>query len=308
MNLKRQYSEFLGFKMRLHQNGKKKSGAIRYTVISHIGEKAERNIKREARRLIKQMQNPRDRMAGYKAVNRYNAFVTGIHNYYEIATHASCDFAKIAYSIKKSITARFRTHVKRQGKHLAKHIRKRYGQSKQLRYIHNTAVAPIGYIQHRHPLFKRKAVNQYTPEGRKQIHENLSNIDSRMLAALMRHPVENRSIEYNDNRLSLYCAQKGCCYVSGVSLEIDKMHCHHKQAVSAGGNDSYMNLVLLTDDVHRLVHARREDTIQRYLGGLNLTGKQLKKLNGLRKRLELDAIEDRSTSSVSNALKEVERK
>lgn len=54
-----------------------------------------------------------------------------------------------------------------------------------------------------------RIVNKYTPEGREAIHKNLVGIDMSILHYLMRNPVGNQTIEYNDNRLSLYCAQKG---------------------------------------------------------------------------------------------------
>ena len=38
----------------------------------------------------------------------------------------------------------------------------------------------------------------------------------------------SRSIEYADNRISLYAAQYGKCAVTGRELEFDEIHCHHK--------------------------------------------------------------------------------
>ena len=38
VNLKKQYSEFLGFKMKVKPKGKK-NGKVKYTVVSHVSDK-----------------------------------------------------------------------------------------------------------------------------------------------------------------------------------------------------------------------------------------------------------------------------
>ena len=106
----------------------------------------------------------------------------------------------------------------------------------------------------------------------------------------MRNPILNMSIEYNDNRLSLYCSQQGKCAVAGKILEIDRIHCHHKTAKHLGGNDSYANLTLVDVNVHVLIHATKEETINKYLAWLKLNEKQLAKINKLRNLLNLNEI------------------
>jgi hypothetical protein len=277
INLTRHFSEFLGFKLKLHPNGKN-----RHTVKSHISSKAETKIKTKAKALIKEIQRPKDGNGGYKAVLNYNAFVIGIHNYYNKATHVSLDFTKIAFSVKKSLKARLKTGLKPTGKHLPDCIKERYGSSSQLKYVHNTALAPISYIQHKNPMFKKLIINKYTIEGREEIHNNLEYVDMGIMLYLMQNPVIGRSMEYNDNRLSLYSAQLGKCAVTKAVLEIGGMHCHHKTPVHLGGGDNYMNLVLVTDEVHRLIHAVDTDIIAKYLEKLDLNKRQLAKVNKLR--------------------------
>lgn len=151
-----------------------------------------------------------------------------------------------------------------------------------MRYVHNTALAPISFVQHKNPMFKKLIINKYTAEGRAEIHKNLEHVDMNILLYLMRNPVIGRSIEYNDNRLSLYSAQKGKCAVTKAKLEIGSMHCHHKTPSHLGGGDGYMNLVFVTDDVHRLIHAVHADIIAKYLEMLNPDKKQLAKINKFR--------------------------
>lgn len=50
---------------------------------------------------------------------------------------------------------------------------------------------------------KKKVINNYTAEGRAEIHKMLKTVNIMILHYMMRNPILNRSIEYNDNRLSL---------------------------------------------------------------------------------------------------------
>lgn len=281
-NLKRHYSEFLGFQIRLHPKGKTKSGKTRYTVKSHITKKAERKIKDSLHKQIKSVQNPIGNRSGHASVGCYNAYVMGVHNYYEIATHVAQDFYKISHSSYKSLKARMKKRIKRTGQYILLYIQKKYGDSQQMRYVYDTALAPIGYIKHRSPSMLRVAVNKYTTDGRAYIHSKLEKVDIQILTYLMRNPVRGKSIEYNDNRLSLYCGQGGKCAISEQDLEIGQLHCHHIVPLCKGGTDKYSNLVFVTDTVHLLIHAAKEDTIKSLLAKLNLNKRQFAKLNKFR--------------------------
>ncbi len=282
INLKKKHSEFLGFKLKLHENGKNTRGNKRFTVKSHLSDKAKKKIKSKTKEHIKKIQNPYCITKGFEAVLNYNAYILGIHFYYRYATHVSNDFSTIAFSVKKSFGARFKKNLKKEGKHLLPSIKERYGASAQIRYLHNTAIAPIGFVQHKNPMFKPLIINKYTVEGREKIHKKLQKVDMDILFYLMRNPVKGQSIEYNDNRLSLYSAQQGKCAITKQPLKIGHMHCHHKIPREFGGHDIYKNLTFLKDIAHQLIHAVREETINRYLGELKLDNKQMKKVNRLR--------------------------
>nr|WP_290441256.1 HNH endonuclease signature motif containing protein [Clostridium sp. CF011] len=101
----------------------------------------------------------------------------------------------------------------------------------------------------------------------------------------MINPVRGQSVEYNDNRQSLYTAQKGCCGVTGKPLKIHSMECHHKIPKEKGGTDDYSNLILLNHHVHKLVHVVVENTINKYIVNLNLDEKALNKINSLRQKV-----------------------
>ncbi|WP_294189088.1 HNH endonuclease signature motif containing protein [uncultured Clostridium sp.] len=101
----------------------------------------------------------------------------------------------------------------------------------------------------------------------------------------MENPIINASTEYNDNRISLYTAQKGVCAVSKEKLSIGNMEVHHKLPRKQGGNDEYANLMLITRDIHKLIHATKDKTILEYLDKIKPTKEMLDKINKLRSML-----------------------
>lgn len=226
-----------------------------------------------------------------------NEYVLGVHDYYSMATKVSKDFRGLAFSVQKSQKTRFRQRLKTAAEveknripcHIANVIKERYGKSKQLRYVGGIALAPIGYVKHRHPIQRRRGVNSYTAEGRAMIHKQLEAVDMEILHYLMRNPVWNATIEYNDNRLSLYSAQMGKCAVTGAKLMIGDIFCHHKVPRCNGGTDAYQNLILLCGNAHRLIHATDTDTIARLTDSLNLTPKQKTKVDKLRSLVHVES-------------------
>lgn len=298
INLKEQYSEFLGFKLKVIPRGKRSDGRTKYVVESHIREKSIAKIKPNLKRLIYDIEFPsQGKRTEYQAICRYNVYVMGIHDYYQLATKVCDDLTPFALSVHKSLRARLKERVKtakqvRKRKlpcEVPKVIRERYGKSKQLRYVAGHAVVPVGYIRHKPPKSMNRKVNSYTPEGRAEIHKNLDRIDMTVLHYLMRNPVLYRTIEYNDNRLSLYSAQMGKCAVSGKVLSIGDIHCHHKVPRYLGGKDNYQNLVLVCEDVHHLIHATNPDIIRKYMEILGLDQKQKEKLNKLRSLVHVES-------------------
>lgn len=298
INLKEQYSEYLGFKFKVVPKGKYKNGKPKYVVKSHVKEKAIIKIKAKLEKLIHDMQyTNQEELYVYETISKYNSFIMGTHNYYSLATMVSKDMRPLAFSVQKSLKARFRRRIKtaktvRKNKipvKIPRIIEEMYGDSQQLRFIRGYAVAPIGYAQFKKPMHRKRIINSYTPEGRAEIHKKLEKVDMATLHYLMRNPVDNRSVEYNDNRLSLYSAQKGKCAVSGVLMKIGDIHCHHKTPKQLGGTDKYENLVLVCKNVHRLIHATNSETIDKYTGILKLSEKQMKTLQKFRNMVHVES-------------------
>lgn len=150
----------------------------------------------------------------------------------------------------------------KQGKLEKGYIRDRYGGSGQVRFLKGHPLIPVGYVKHKNPMGKKRSVNRYTEDGRKEIHKMLG-INTEILTWLMRNPRLGQSVEFADNRISLYAAQYGKCAVTGKALNRHEIHCHHKIPKSAGGADAYANLVIVSSTVHQLIHATDEATGRR---------------------------------------------
>ena len=265
VNLKKNYSEFLGFKLKAIKKGK------RYIVKSHMTDSA---VKKAEEKLIARIKEIRKSGVAEEkealAINYYNATVWGIHNYYGIATCISLDCQKIRRRIRLVMYNRLRNKIVKTGNISNKYINNVYGKSAQVRYINDKPLCPIGYIRTKHPMFKKTVINKYTEDGRKEIHETLG-VNLKVLHELMDQHVICKSIEYMDTRMSIYCAQKGKCAVTGKILEIEEINCHHKVPKKLGGDDDYRNLIIIHSDVHKLIHAKTTEIIEKYFNRLNLT-------------------------------------
>lgn len=105
--------------------------------------------------------------------------VIGIQNYYRIATNVNLNCSALHRAVMKTLTNRLRTengsNLVKSGRTLAQVEQKLYGKSKMLRYVAGTdkPVYPIGYVQHKHPMARKRSIYQYIAESRKGLHDNL---------------------------------------------------------------------------------------------------------------------------------------
>ena len=222
VDLKVNYSDFLGFKFKAMPKGNK------MVVKSHISEKAQRCIAEKLREQIEKIRNPKGSNDEIFQIRQYNTMVLGYHNYYRIATLVSKDFERISCGIRIVLKNRIGERLKRNGIVRNPIIREKYGKSASLRFIRDCPLIPVGYIQHKNPMYKSNKICMYTPEGREEIHRRLG-LNHDILMRLMNERNTNRSIAYMDNRVSLYCAQQGKCAILGIPLKFEDIHCHHKK-------------------------------------------------------------------------------
>ena len=89
--------------------------------------------------------------------------------------------------------------ISRKGRKITPSEQTRYGKSAMLRYFADEPIYPIGYVQHK---FASKSTRSYV--------EN----NDEWKVKLIGQSLYGSSIEYVDNRISLYSAQKRRCAVT----------------------------------------------------------------------------------------------
>lgn len=284
VNLKRQYSDYLGFKMKVRLKGNE------YVVISHMSDKALEREKEHLLKLLDNMAHPKGQKHGVELVYLWNATVLGIQNYYRYATMVSEDLGRIGWIVYQNLKhGKLQNEVSKTKSITSKFAEQRYKGYKSIRYLRGVPMYPIQSIKHKSPMELRNGINNYTPEGRKLIHKSLK-VDLTVVNQMMKNVDGNNSVEYIDNRISRYCAQYGKCAILGIELNIDEIHCHHITPKEHGGTDVYSNLIILHKDIHKLIHATDNEIIKNIINKWELTEEQIQKVNLYRKKAGQAAI------------------
>ncbi len=191
-----------------------------------------------------------------KSIQNFNGTILGFQNYFNAATHCCHDFSKLSYSLSKVIHNRLKSLSTDTGQP-SKTYKQRYPGNHKKSFIANIALFQIGIIQHKVLRCFSQNLNPYSQEGRAQLKPNLTK-DHELI---LRNPIQNQSVEYNDNRLSKWLAQKGRCHITQEYLA-HHFDCHHIKPRFLGGSDKYSNLVIVYPLIHRLVHATEQSTIK----------------------------------------------
>ena len=131
----------------------------------------------------------------FTRICKYNSTVIGIQNYYCIATHIFEDFREIQFEVRNTMQNRLNTS--KEGKFDSKFLLHRYGKSKQVRWLMDKPIIPIGYCKYRTPRGIKASISSYTPEGRNEIYKSFD-IDIDIIRYMLENPARNMSIEYND--------------------------------------------------------------------------------------------------------------
>lgn len=273
-NLRKRDSEFLGFRIKL----RRKSNS--WVITSNVCDKAIHRIGKEMADSVKAIQSSKTAEEISLNVGDYNAKVIGVQDYYCIATRVNLNFSDIARPINGQLLHRI-DGIKKQGEIKNRYLRKRYGKSKQMRWIGETPLVPLAYVQFKIPMRKSRKINPYTPEGRAEIHDNLR-IDVNSMLWLMRHPIPTESVRYNDNRVSLYAGQDGKCAITGKKLDVQTCICYRKTNNCKKDNDSYQNLLLLSLQGLAIVSSEDMMSVAALVKEYSLNAKVITKVNKLR--------------------------
>lgn len=291
VNVRKRYSEFLGFKIRVRPKSHK------YAVQSKICDKKMELEKQKLVEQAKRIARPSEGKRSLDEIRLYNSMVLGIQNYYQLATCISIDCRDIHRRVMTVLTNRLNTEkgcrLVREGGTMSQTEKERYGQSRMVRYVAgiDQPIYPIAFVKNKVPMAKRSAVCSYTAEGRALIHTNLS-LNMSILGELREQESNGHSMEFMDCRLSLFSAQHGKCAVNGEEFtDATEIACWLKKPKDAGGEERYQNMVLLHERYIPLLQDLPQPELKAECRTIKVTAKELKKINSLRERAELPAIE-----------------
>lgn len=149
VNLKKKSSEFLGFELKAVRKAKK------YVVQAHMSEKSKKRVTEKLHKKIVEIEHSKNTKELGILVRQYNTAVFGIHNYYRIATHISCDCSAIYNTIRKTIYNRLRGQLKSKGVIRSAFIQNNYGKSKMICFLGDAPLIPFSYVQTKTPRYKK---------------------------------------------------------------------------------------------------------------------------------------------------------
>lgn len=162
-NLRRNYTEFLGFRLKVKLKKNK------YVCNSRITKKAKQNTIAKLKEQVKIIQKKRK----IKEVSKLNSMILGSHNYYKYATNVSSEFAEINFLVRKTLKIRLKKLISSKPR-LSETHKRLYGRynGKPIT-IMDITIFPIYGCKTKAALCFNQNTCNYTVQGRKLIHDNL---------------------------------------------------------------------------------------------------------------------------------------
>lgn len=258
VNLRKQYSEFLGFKIKLIKRKNK------YVICSHMSDKSKQRAKEMLKRSINNIDKKGEN--AIKNINQINSQIIGLHQYYNTATMVNHDFGDIAYALSYLIERKLKP-IAKYGKFkqsCSKYITDTYlKRNNCITYkIGNVVLIPMVYISHKKPMNFSQDMNIYTEKGREK-----SGYKKLVLEIVLKERWKLRSryddVELLDNSTSKISSQQLVCAIS--KLFVTDGEIHHIKPKEMGGNNDYNNLLYVDKNVHKLIHLKDNNKIKTYL-------------------------------------------
>ena len=225
VNLKKNSSDFLGFKIKVIPKGKTKHGYVAKTDMNQKAlKKAKTNLKLKVKDIV--------RHTTTFQIARYNLAVMGMQNYYCVATNIYNNLTEVSYALLPTTRVRF--------KKIAKLIpfettsqdfqMKTTGIRPQTKIIMiaDTPLLPINGVKHKNPLNFSQDICNFTEHGRSRIHEEIALVTKGEIRILLEYKDPTKSVEFNDNRIAVFIAQQGNCYITNRRHSPTDMVCIYK--------------------------------------------------------------------------------
>ena len=286
VNLRKNSSDFLGFKIKVIPKGKTKHGYVAKTDMNQKAlKKAKTNLKLKVKDIV--------RHTTTFQIARYNLAVMGMQNYYCAATNIYNNLTEVSYALLPTTRVRF--------KKIAKLIpfettsqdfqMKTTGIRPQTKIIMiaDTSLLPINGVKHKNPLNFSQDICNFTEHGRSKIHEEIALVTKGEIQILLKHKDTTKSVEFNDNRISVFIAQQGNCYITNRRHSPTDMVCIYKN-ITETDRDKYQNLVFVEIPISKAILTESVQQAKMWLMNYGLSSQQKKKLNKIRANYGYQAI------------------
>lgn len=288
-NLRKQSTEFLGFKLKAEYNPKAR---FNYSAKTSVSERKIQKIKVKTRKLLKDMRHNQE----FETINRYNMYMLGIHNYTQIATQVAKNFFEVWYDCMRTYIRTGKKCGKRGSvfvvyRQLIEKFYKDYMTAHHIYTINGITLIPPYGVKHRNPINFTQEINDFTEVGRLKRHKYLSPGMIKGVKYLTENKSKHESVEYNDLKISVYLAQQGKCKITDEFYHPSLLELHHKKPRHMKGKDMYNNLVYLHKDIHKLIHLKDHQKIMELINKFNLTNKQVQEVNKYRIKANMPEIE-----------------
>lgn len=286
VNLKKNSSDFLGFKIKVIPKGKTKHGYVAKTDMNQKAlKKAKTNLKLKVKDIV--------RHTTTFQIARYNLAVMGMQNYYCVATNIYNNLTEVSYALLPTTRVRF--------KKIAKLIpfettsqdfqMKTTGIRPQTKIIMiaDTPLLPINGVKHKNPLNFSQDICNFTEHGRSRIHEEIALVTKGEIRILLEYKDTTKSVEFNDNRISVFIAQQGNCYITNRRHSPTDMVCIYKN-ITETDRDKYQNFVFVEIPISKAILTESVQQAKMWLMNYGLSSQQKRKLNKIRANYGYQAI------------------
>lgn len=266
VNLRKNSSDFLGFKVKAIPKGKTKYGYVAKTDMNKKAiKKAKEHMKKRLLDIVR-----KDTM---KSIRLYNSTVVGLQNYYRVATNIYNDLMEVNYSLLPSMRIRLRTIAKtkrfcemdKEFQELTHGIQ----PNTKIYVVKDRGLLPISGVRRYNPLNFSQEICDYTINGRKKIHDNITIVQQEGLTKLLdlRNPKE--TIEFNDNMISAYIMQRGKCFITKEPLNLSYGIAIRKNP-NEENKDYHTNIVIIHQFFYNLLFLNEKDFYKK-LKTMNMT-------------------------------------
>lgn len=249
-NLKKNSSDFLGFKVKAVYKG---SARHKFIAKTDMCDKAIKKVTENVRKCIIAIQ----RHTTVKNLGNYNSTVVGIQNYYKIATNIYNNLDRINYSILRTHYNRLRLIAKRvKLSETSKEFQQKtdgLSKDKKIYQIKRMNLMPLTSVHHTPPMNFSQKICNFTREGRETIHKNQRAVEICRLEALQIYMDSNETIEFKSNVVSRYVAQYGKCYITKEEINPNDAKPIRKNPKLRNGKDAYANVVVLSKQAMKLI-------------------------------------------------------